>query len=101
MSFLGHVVSVEGILVDPRKIEAILNWPRLTTLMEVQSFLGLVGYCRRFIEGFLKIALQMMKLMRKDVRFEWTAECEDRFMELKERLTTTPMFVLPSASGGR
>jgi hypothetical protein len=49
---LGHLVSAEGIFVDPRKIEAILKWERPTNMTEIRSFLGLVGYYRRFIEGF-------------------------------------------------
>jgi len=54
--FLGHVISAEGILVDPRKVEAILKWERPTNVTEIRSFLGLAGYYRRFIEGFSTIA---------------------------------------------
>jgi hypothetical protein len=51
--FLGHVISTEGILVNPRKVEVVLKWERLTNVTEIRSFLGLAGYYRRFIEGFL------------------------------------------------
>jgi len=54
--FLGHVISKKGIYVDPKKVEVILKWKHFTKMIEIQSFLGLVGYYQRFIEGFSKIA---------------------------------------------
>ena len=60
MTFLGHVVSRDGIMVDPQKIEAVLHWERLKTATEIQSFLGLAGYYRRFIQDFSRIAAPMI-----------------------------------------
>lgn len=62
VKFLGHVVSKEGIVVDPAKVEAVLQWERPKTVTEICSFLGLAGYYRRFIEGFSKIALPLTQL---------------------------------------
>lgn len=70
VSFLVHVVSKEGIAVDPTKVEANLNWPRPSNVTEVRSFLGLAGYYRRFVEGFSKIALPTTILIRKAVNFD-------------------------------
>jgi hypothetical protein len=58
--FLGHVISAEGIFVDLRKVEAVLKWERPTNLIEIRSFLGLVGYYRRFIEGFSDMIKELM-----------------------------------------
>ena len=62
-SLFKHVVLREGILVDPAKVKAIINWPRLTNVIEIQSFLGMIGYYRRFVEGFFKLALPISKLL--------------------------------------
>jgi hypothetical protein len=95
VSFLGHILTAEGVAVDPEKVTAVANWKRPTTVTEIRSFLGLAGYYRRFIEGFSKIARPMTKLLQKDRKFEWTGACEISSCELKRRLTTAPVLVLP------
>ena len=65
VAFLGHVVSKDGIQVDPKKIEAVADWPRLTTVTEIRSFLGLAGYYRRFVKDFSKIAAPLTRLTQK------------------------------------
>ena len=95
VEFLGHVISVEGILVDPRKVEVVLKWERPTNVIKIRSFLGFTGYYRRFIEGLSTIASPLTKLTRKEVRFVWLEECEVSFRELKERLTFAPVLALP------
>ncbi|XP_073298474.1 uncharacterized protein [Primulina huaijiensis] len=93
VSFLGHIVSRDGIAVDPMKIEAIKQWPIPTTVSEVRSFHGLAGYYRRFIANFSKIALPLTNL--KAVKFEWTNECQHGFQVLKDKLTLAPILALP------
>jgi hypothetical protein len=89
--YLGHIVSEEGIVVDPKNIEAIKGWPRPKNISEVRSFMGLVGYYRRFIEGFSKIAHPITSLQKKGIKFEWTTKCEENFQHLKELLTSAPI----------
>nr|GFC63171.1 DNA/RNA polymerases superfamily protein [Tanacetum cinerariifolium] len=100
VAFLGHIVSAEGITVDPAKVEAITKWPRPTSVTEVRSFLGLAGYYRRFVEGFSRLALPLTKLIRKGEKFVWNEEREKSFEELKQCLVSTPVLTLPSGSGG-
>jgi hypothetical protein len=95
VAFLGHVISAGGVLVDPDKVKDVLNWMPPTTASEIQSFLGLTGYYRRFIKDFSKIAKPMTKLLEKNKAFEWTKECQASFEELRKRLTSAPVLVLP------
>ena len=76
MAFLGHVVSKEGIFVDPKNIEVVVAWERPTNVTEVRSFLRLAGYYWRFVEGFSMIASPLTKLTWKHAKFEWSDECE-------------------------
>ena len=69
--FLGHVVSASGVLVDTKKVEAVMGWERLKSVFKVCNFLGLEGYYRRFIEDFSRLVWPMTKLTRKEVKFEW------------------------------
>ena len=75
VSFLGHIVSVEGIRVDPTKIKAVVNWKQPRSVTEVRSFLGLAGYYRRFVKEFSVIASPLTKLLTKGVKFEWSDKC--------------------------
>ena len=66
VAFLGHILTAEGVAIDPEKVEAIFNWQQPTNVSEIRSFLGLAGYYRRFIEGFSKIAWPMTELLKKE-----------------------------------
>jgi hypothetical protein len=100
VAFLGHVISKEGVSVDPSKVEAVVNWARPTSAHEIRSFLGLAGYYRRFVEGFSKLAAPLTKLTKKNEVFLWTEDCERSFQELKHCLVTAPVLTLPSGTGG-
>jgi hypothetical protein len=95
VSFLGHIITDGGISVDPTKVSDVIKWEPLRTVKEIRSFLGRVGYYRRFIEGFSKIARPLTSLLEKDKEFKWADACQISFEELKKRLTTAPMLVMP------
>ncbi|GAU45204.1 hypothetical protein TSUD_139090 [Trifolium subterraneum] len=95
VSFLGHVISSGDIAVDPAKVDAVMKQGTPESVSEIRSFLGLAGYYRRFIEGSSKMALPLTLLTRKDQAFVWDEKCEKSFQELKRKLTTAPMLILP------
>ncbi|CAN7105471.1 unnamed protein product [Brassica rapa subsp. narinosa] len=97
IGFLGHIVSDQGISVDPEKIRAIKDWPRPRSATEVRSFLGLAGYYRKFVKGFASLAQPMTRLTGKDVKFTWAEECEECFSALKNMQTSAPVLVLLEA----
>jgi hypothetical protein len=86
VAFLDHIISKGGISVDPSKVQDVLSWNTPTCVDDIQSFVGLAGYYRRFIEGFLKISKPMTELLGKDMKFNCTLACEASFQELKKRL---------------
>jgi hypothetical protein len=88
---LGHIISKEGIVVDPEKIKSIEEWSTLRNIVEVRSFMGLACYYRRFIEGFSKKNHPITSLQKKGVRFEWTLDCARSFQHLKSLLTSAPI----------
>ena len=90
------MISKDGISVDLSKIEAVSKWSAPTNVSEIRSFLGLAGYYRRFVEGFSSLAAPLTTLTKKDKKFEWTQKCEQSFLELKRRLTSAPILILPS-----
>jgi len=95
VQFLAHVIFSKGIAVDPAKVEAVVKWESPKSATEIRSFVGLAGYYRRFIEGFSKIVAPLTLLTRKDQPFTWIDKCEESFQELKRRLTSNPILVIP------
>jgi hypothetical protein len=81
--------------IDSKKVTAILDWKAPKDVRGIKSFIRMAGYYRCFIEGFSKIARPMTALLAKKVEFKWTPACQKSFETLKEKLTTTPVLILP------
>ena len=94
VGFLGHVESASSVSVDLGKVDAVMSWQRPKSVFEIRSFLGLVGYYRRFIKDFSQLAAPMMRLTRKEVKFVWDDSCERVFQELKRRLTSATILIV-------
>jgi ribonuclease HI len=94
--FLGHILSVEGVVVDPSKVKDILEWKSSTTVHLIRSFLGMAGYYRSFIPDFSKISKPINELLKNNVKFNWTPECNEAFEKLKKLLTTTLVLAQPN-----
>ena len=96
VSYLGYIVSDDGVKCDPAKLEAVETWPTPTDLASLRSFLGLTSYYRQFIENFSTIAFPMTRLTQKNVKFKWTDECNNAFIQLKDKLLKSPILAYPT-----
>ena len=94
VGFLGHVVGQDGIKVDPDKVKTVQDWPALSSVKDVQSFLGLVNYYRRFIPSYALVALPLSELIKKDMPFVWGPSQRASFDFLKQALTTAPVLAI-------
>jgi hypothetical protein len=92
---LGHVLSANGIAVDPSNVKDILEWKPPTTVHQVRSFLGLAGYYRRFILDLSKLVKPITSLLKNDTKFNWSSRCNEAFAQLKVLLTTAPVLAQP------
>ena len=103
VNYLGHVVSEKGIAVDPKKVEAVQNFPCPKNLKTLKSFLGLASYYRRFVPNFSKVAGPLYSLLlfiMKNSIFTWTSTCQEVFEKLKHLLTNTPVLAFPDFTEG-
>ena len=97
LKYLGHIVSKQGIATDPKKVQAIQDWPRPTTVTEVRSFTGFTNYYRKFIKGYAKIARPLHELVagenskRKHRKVDWDDRCEASFEALKKICSEAPV----------
>ena len=94
--FLGHRFDKNGISVDDSKVKVIRDFPVPINPKKVKSFLGLANYYRRFVFGFSKISAPLRQLIRKDVDFVWTQDCQEAFDKLKDMLCKAPVLALPN-----
>lgn len=95
IEYLGHVISKNGIKVNPNKTKAIDEYPCPKTVKQLKSFLGMASYYRKFIRSYAKIATPLTSLLKKDVKFEWSEKCQDSFNTLKKALTSAPVLAYP------
>ena len=100
VEYLGYVVTDQGISADPRKVEAIREFPTPCDLKALRSFVGLASYYRRFIPSFSKIAAPLFALTKKDAPFVWNCDCQNAFVSLKEAMTNAPVLVFPRFGSG-
>jgi hypothetical protein len=95
VSFLGHMISSEGITVDPSKVRDVLDWEAPKYVHQVRSFFGLTGYYRRFIPNFSKISKPITELLKNGTKYVWSKECDEAFQTLKKLLMTSPVLAQP------
>ena len=93
--FLGHMVSSSCVSVDQEKLESVMSWERPNLVFKIRNFVGLAGYYRRFIKDFSRLAEPMTRLTQNEVKFDWDDRCEEAFQELKRRLTSAPILIVP------
>ncbi|XP_075473305.1 putative mitochondrial protein AtMg00860 [Primulina tabacum] len=96
---LRHIISRDGVEVDPSKIEAVRELSVPKSLTEICSFLGLAGYYRKFIQGFSNIAVPLTALTKKNARFIWRSNCQESFEKLKQVLTSASVLSMTSGQG--
>jgi hypothetical protein len=95
IAFHGHILTAEGIEVDPFKVEVVSKWKQPSSISEIRSFLGMAGYYCRFIKRFSSIAKPLTELLKKENKFVWTPKCEESFQDIKKKLITSPVLTLP------
>ncbi|GFX53964.1 retrovirus-related Pol polyprotein from transposon 17.6 [Trichonephila clavipes] len=95
VTYLGHIISTEGVRTDPDKISAVKDWNCPTDVHQLRSFLGLCTYYRKFVKNFSTIARPLHKLTEAKQKFIWTVDCNNAFNKLKDALTSAPILAYP------
>ncbi|XP_027358778.1 uncharacterized protein LOC113867584 [Abrus precatorius] len=96
VEYLGHIISAQGVALDPAKVDVVITWTSPTNVKQLRGFLGISGYYKRFIQNYGKIAQALTNLLKKDAAFQWTKEVEEAFQKLKRALTKAPVLALPN-----
>jgi len=96
LDFLGYRISSEGIFMDPKKVSSILEWPIPQNIKELQSFIGIANYYRRFIPGFSKITYHLNSFLKKNTKFIISSEVQEAFNTLKSKFSSAPVLVYPN-----
>ncbi|KAI7201342.1 hypothetical protein KC365_g18742, partial [Hortaea werneckii] len=94
IEFLGFIINTTGIKMDPKKVQSIEEWPTPKTVKDIQAFLGLANYNRKFVEGYSKLATPLTSLTKKDIKFVWTEKQEKAFQQLKKACIQSPTLML-------
>ena len=97
VQYLGYIIDEQGVHVDPAKIQVIRDWPSPTTLTELRGFLGLSNFYRSFMLGFSHITWPLTQVTKggAKAKFFWYESQQKAFIELKDRLYTSPVLALP------
>ena len=95
---MGHVISTAGIATDPEKVEKVSNWPVPINVREVQQFLGLVNYYRRFVKDCAQLAKPLHRLTGNNREFQWTDQCQQAFDTLRRLLVSAPVLEFPDCT---
>lgn len=98
VSFLGFILESGQMKTDPAKIQAVANWPRPTSVKQLQQFLGFANFYRRFIRNYSRVAAPLTKLTSPATAFSWTPEAEAAFSDLKKLFTSAPVLIHPDPS---
>lgn len=98
LKYLGHIVDSRGLRVDADKVNDIVNFPRPRTVKQVRRFTSMSSWYRRFIKDFATIAAPLTALTKKNARFEWSDDCEQAFLTLKNHLISAPILACPDFS---
>ncbi|GJP60469.1 hypothetical protein CLOP_g17685 [Closterium sp. NIES-67] len=95
LQFLGHLVSAQGVHVDPKKFEAVRTWKTLENVKELQQFLGFANYYNRFVPQYAKLATPLTNLLKKNMPYKWETKHQEAVEQLKQALTSAPVLILP------
>ncbi|GJP77650.1 hypothetical protein CLOP_g8005 [Closterium sp. NIES-67] len=95
VQFLGHVVSTQGVHVDPKKVEAVRTWKTPENVKELQQFLGFANYYNRFVPQYAKLATPLTNLLKKNTPYKWEPKHQEAMDQLKQALTSAPVLIVP------